>query len=165
MKRLATLIGVFLLGGGHAGLAEDKEAAGRDSATAIIQDYCLDIRDKAAEARAAWQAETLKGLEAKLVMKIAELEAKRLEVQSWVERQEAILKSANAGLVEIYAKMDPEAAALQLSEVGRTTAVAILSQLSPRSASAIMNVMEPGRAAELVKALASPLAARKESRR
>lgn len=46
--------------------------------------------------------------------------------------------------VEIYAKMDPEAAALQLSEVGRSTAVSILSQLSPRKASAIMTVMEPG---------------------
>jgi flagellar motility protein MotE (MotC chaperone) len=163
MKRLTVLIGVFLLTGSHAVLAEGQEGAGGESATAVIEEYCLNIRDKAAEARGVWQAETLKSLEARLETKITELEARRLEVQGWVERQEAILKAANAGLVDIYAKMDPDAAAMQLSEVGRTTAVSILSQLSPRNASAIMNVMEPRRAAELVKALASPLVTKKET--
>lgn len=162
MKRLALMAGLLVLAESPIAAAESTAPSADQSAAAIIEEYCLNIRDKAAEARAALQLEALSNMEARLDSKIAELEARRAEVELWVGRQEAILKAANAGLVEIYAKMDPEAAALQLSEVGRSTAVSILSQLSPRNASAIMTVMEPARAADLVKALASPLAASKK---
>ena len=89
--------------------------------------------------------------------KIGELEKKRLEVQGWVETQRAMLLAANQGLVDIYAKMDAEAAAVQLGQIDVRTAVSILRQLKPRDASAILTAMEPGKAALLVKAIAAAL--------
>jgi flagellar motility protein MotE (MotC chaperone) len=66
-----------------------------------------------------------------------------------------MLKAAAKELVDIYAKMDPEAAAKQLAELDTTTATSVIRQLSPRGASAILNVMEAKQAARLAKAIAS----------
>jgi flagellar motility protein MotE (MotC chaperone) len=122
---------------------------------AVIQEYCLNISDKAAEARTAWLESNLAALRDAATAKIEELEAKTVEVRFWVERQQEMLQAANKGLVEIYAKMDPEAAAAQLSEIDPRMTVSILRQLSSRSASEILNVMEPGKAADIVKAIAA----------
>lgn len=134
------------------------EAPAETDPAAIIQDYCLAIADAAADARIAHQERQLKALEEEVEKKLTALDARRVELETWVEKYEAMLKTANAGLVGIYAKMDPETAARQLAEVSRTTAVSIIAQLTARNASAILNEMPPEAAAELVKALAAPLA-------
>ncbi len=140
------------------------DAAPLADETAAIQEFCLDFADKAAEARTAWLAANLDKLRDDVTAKIGELEKKRLEVQGWVETQRAMLLAANQGLVDIYAKMDAEAAAILLGEIDVKTAVSILRQLKPRDASAVLTVMEPAKAAVLVKAIAAALQDQKPGR-
>ena len=119
-----------------------------------VEQYCANIADAAADARFAWQAETLADLEKELEARLAELEAKRAEYEDWLTRREEFLERAEEGLVAIYAKMRPDAAALQLASMGEQTAAAVLSKLNARTASAILNEMEPERAARLTTAMA-----------
>lgn len=118
-------------------------------------DYCANFADRAAEARIAWQTGNLKQLQDEVAKKIAELEAKQKDLQQWIDKREAILKQAGKELVDIYAKMDPEAAAAQLGKLDTGTAVAVLRQLSPRAASAIMAAIPAERASVLAKAIAT----------
>lgn len=134
-------------------LAESPPAAGSD---AVIE-YCLNISDKAADARAARQAETLKLLEAEIDKKLAALEARRAELQGWVEQQRQLQSAAAASLVEIYAGMDPEVAAEQMSKVDVRLASSVLRQLKAKQASLILNEMKPEQAAVLVKSIAAAM--------
>jgi flagellar motility protein MotE (MotC chaperone) len=119
-------------------------------------DYCANFADEARDLRFALQQKQLKDLEAALNKKIAELEEKRLEYLSWIAARDAELKKAEAGLVAIYAKMRPDAAAQQLVLLDRETAASILRQLKARNASAILNEMEETPAAQLSALLADP---------
>ena len=129
---------------------------------ALIQEYCLNIADKAAEARSAWIAAQMQKLRDEVSAKTVELEKKRIEVQEWVEQQQTMLQSASRALVDIYAKMEPEAAAAQLTRINTRTAVSILRQLKPATASAILDVMEPEKAAALVSAIAAAAQEKKQ---
>jgi len=131
-----------------------ESPSGEGHASDLSASYCTTTIDKAAESRTAWQQETLQRLRNDVDTKIVELEHRRAELEEWIKRREEIIKSANRDLVDIYAKMDPEAAAAQLGEADIQTAVSILSQLTPRAAGSILGIMEPKRAAVLVKAMA-----------
>ncbi|MCB1378753.1 MAG: MotE family protein [Alphaproteobacteria bacterium] len=158
---LAVLIVVFessALGAEEDGLNTSSRKAGSD--TSLAEEYCASISDKAADVRAALRAGAIRRLEEELQSKIAALEERRIELLAIVERHERLLARANTGLVNIYAKMDSQAAARQLTEVGQETAVSILSQLSPRSASTILNEMDPLKAAVLIRLMARPLKAK-----
>lgn len=126
-----------------------------DSPSAITdpQRYCVNIAEQAAEARFAWQAKTIAELEKEIDKRIADLEAKRAEYQDWMKRREEILAKAENHLVNIYAKMRADAAALQLAALDDDMGAAVLAKLNARTASAILNEMEPGRAAQLTKAM------------
>jgi flagellar motility protein MotE (MotC chaperone) len=115
--------------------------------------YCINIGDQAADARFAWQTETLSALKKELDGKIAALEAKRAEYEEWLNKRNEALNQAEMGIVNIYAKMRPDAASQQLSAMDIPTAAAILHKLNVRSASAILNEMDPERAAQLAKAM------------
>lgn len=141
---------VLLLMPGSAAFADDPTPP-----RSLVDGYCGAIGDKAAEARAAWQTEQLTDLQKRIEEKLVQLENKRKDLQGWVEKRDQILKSANQSLVDIYAKMDPEAAAAQLARAETATAVSVLHQLKARSASAILNSMDPDKAAMLVKMLAA----------
>jgi len=121
----------------------------------MIENYCGAIADKASDARIAWQTANLQKLEKEISDKLVLLEGKQKELQQWVEKREQMLKTAGRELVDIYAKMDPEAAAGQLAKLDTATSTSVLRQLSPRGASAILNVMEAERAAELADAIAA----------
>jgi flagellar motility protein MotE (MotC chaperone) len=135
---------------------EPSPASAAPEEPAPKPDYCANFADEARDARYAWQQKQLKELEAKLEKKIAELDEKRLEYLSWLAKRDAELKKAEAGLVDIYAKMRPDAAAQQLALLDRETAASILRQLRARSASAILNEMEKTPAAQLSEMLALP---------
>jgi flagellar motility protein MotE (MotC chaperone) len=121
----------------------------------VVKDYCLNISDKAAEARTAHQMEALKVLEVRIEVKAAELDSRREELQSWMEKQRLLQEAADAGLVEIYAAMDPEAAAKQMSSLDLRLASSLLRKLKPRVASTILNEMKPELAATLIKTIAA----------
>jgi len=52
-------------------------------------------------------------------------------------------EKAEDGVVAIYAKMEPEAAAAQMGVLDEATAAAVLAKLKPGVSSAILNEMEP----------------------
>ena len=71
-----------------------------------------------------------------------------------MDRREELRNLAKKELVEIYAGMDPAAAAAQMDEVDMRLASSIIRQLKPRQASAILDEMRPELAAKLVRYIA-----------
>ncbi|MQT12761.1 MotE family protein [Rhizobiales bacterium Sp-1] len=130
-----------------------------DAASENAIEYCKNITNAAADARFARQAATLKELEAEVDKRIAALEAKRAEYQSWLQRREDFLRKADESVIAIYTQMKPEATATQLSIMPDEAAAAILAKLQPRIASAVLNEMDPAKAAQLA-AYMTGLAAR-----
>lgn len=116
--------------------------------------FCANIADAALDARVAWQQKELEAAEVKLRQRIAELEAKRAEYEQWLKLREDFLKKAEDNVVEIYSRMNPDAAAQQIASMADDTAAAVLAKLRVRSASAILNEMEPARGAHLADTLA-----------
>ena len=115
--------------------------------------FCSSIRDPAAEARFAWQAKTLKSLESKLADTLAKLEEKKIELQRLVDQRDTETKQAENRMIEIFSRMRPETAALQLAAMDQSVAAALLGKLPPRNASAVLNEMETARAAQLTEAM------------
>jgi flagellar motility protein MotE (MotC chaperone) len=136
-----------------AGAALAAPAAAQS--TTVVEDYCAGIVDRARDARVAWQTASLQQLRGEVAAKIAELEAKDRELRAWIEKHDSMRLAASRALVDIYAKMDADAAAVQLAGIETATATSILRQLSPRQAGAILNVMATERAAALVRAIAA----------
>ncbi|MDR7040046.1 flagellar motility protein MotE (MotC chaperone) [Methylobacterium sp. BE186] len=113
--------------------------------------YCANIADAAADARFAWQKEQLAALERQVEERIQRLEEKRAEYETWLRRRNDFLAQADAGIVAVYAKMKPDAAAPQLANMPEDAAAAILTKLNARAASAILAEMEASRAAGLAR--------------
>ncbi|GGK41713.1 MotE family protein [Salinarimonas ramus] len=132
-------------------LASAQEAEAPPARPAEIALYCEAIRDEAQEARARWQTQALADIEARLEERLADLERLRVEVEAALARREEHLRQAEEGIVAIYARMRPDAAAAQLAALDAEMASAVLAKLGPRQASAILNEMEPGRAAQLAR--------------
>jgi flagellar motility protein MotE (MotC chaperone) len=141
--------------------AAKSPAAGRTATAAApaeevspeIKQFCSNNVASAGQARVAWEAAKLKELEAKLRQRVAELEAKRAEYEEWLRKREEAMKKAEENIVAIYAKMRPDAAALQMAAMDDAMAAALLTKLKPSVASAILNEMDPGRAAHLTGAM------------
>ncbi len=123
-----------------------------------VERYCTSIADQARDARYAAQSNELKAMEAQVGIKLDELEAKRAEYQTWLEERRAFLDSADAILLDIYAKMKPDAAAVQMAGIDRSVAAALLTKLKPRQASAILSEMKPEAAAEIAGLIAQKTA-------
>lgn len=157
IKPALHMAALFILLGSTSALASEAHAPAekKESGNSVAEDYCANIIDKAADARMAWQLAELQKLEKDVTDKLVLLENKQKELQEWISKREQMLKTAGRELVDIYAKMDPDAAAGQLAKLDTATATSILRQLSPRGASAILDVMEADRAAALVKAIAA----------
>ncbi|WP_018260085.1 MotE family protein [Methylobacterium sp. WSM2598] len=143
---LAGLAGLLWLAG-LAGPARAAEEAPPSRAAA----YCNGIVDAAADARVAWQKETLTALEKQVEERIRQLEAKRAEYEEWLRRRNEFLAKADETVVAIYMKMRPDAAALQLANMPDEAAAALLTKLNARTASSILSEMEASRAAQLAR--------------
>ncbi len=141
-----------------AGTVSAVPAAGPvPSATADVappmsdaQRYCQNIAAAAADARFAWQSKKLAEAETRIKQRLADLDARQAEVRDILNRYNDALKRAKTALVDIYAKMKPETAALQIAAMDDGAAAAILSQLTAQKASAILNEIAPDRAVRLV---------------
>jgi flagellar motility protein MotE (MotC chaperone) len=143
--------------------ASQPPPAETETAAAVIspeiRQFCTNNAASAGQARVAWEAAKLKELEVKLKQRIDELESKRAEYEEWLRKRDEAMKKAVENVVAIYAKMRPEAAALQLAVLDDATAAGVLVKLKPSSASAILNEMDPGRAARLTAAMVGSLSA------
>lgn len=131
-----------------------ETAPGNQSESDVAR-FCANVADAALDARVAWQQKELEVAEGKLRQRIAELEAKRAEYEQWLKLREDFLKKAEDNVVEIYSRMNPDAAAQQIASMADDTAAAVLAKLRARTASAILNEMEPARGAHLADTLAS----------
>ncbi|WP_246742301.1 MotE family protein [Microvirga splendida] len=127
------------------GGAQAQEA----NAPAKNNQYCTNIADAASDARFALQKQALADMEKEIEGRIKVLEAKRAEYEEWLKRRNEVLEKADETIVMIYARMRPDAAALQLMNMDEEIAAAVIAKLNPRAASAVLNEMEPARAAQL----------------
>lgn len=134
-------------------LGAGETAPGNQTESDVAR-FCANVADAALDARVAWQQKELEAAEAKLRERIAELEAKRAEYEQWLKLREDFLKKAEDNVVEIYSRMNPDAAAQQIASMADDTAAAVLAKLRARTASAILNEMEPARGAHLADTLA-----------
>jgi len=112
-------------------------------------EYCANIANPAADARFAWQKKTLADMEQEITKRIALLEEKTAEYQKWLARRDEFSKKANETVLRIYARMRPDAAAVQLAALDEETAASVLTKLEPRAASLILNEMESAQAVRL----------------
>ena len=124
------------------------------STEADVKRYCTNIAKAASDARFAWQTQQLNTLETRIKARVAELDGKTAELRDWIGKREALEKKAAEKLVGIYAKMRPETAATQISQLDDDMAAAVLGQLNPRQASAIFNEIVPERAGKLAALIA-----------
>ena len=112
-----------------------------------IEKFCTNIADPARERRYAIQKAELQSLREEIESKIKVLEEKRAELQMWAERREQYSAQASADLVDVYAKMRPDAAAQRMEKLPGELTAALLSKLNARAAGTILNEMSADRAA------------------
>ncbi|GAA2828770.1 flagellar motility protein MotE (MotC chaperone) [Aminobacter aminovorans] len=139
---------------------EPIEAAVPPVEQSEVERFCSNIADAARDRRYQLQAEELKKLQAEVDKRIALLEERKTEYETWLKRREVFLARAEEGVVQIYSRMKPDAAAERLAVMNVDLAAAIMMKLDARKASVILNEMESKVAAELTRIIAS--AARRE---
>lgn len=143
---------------------KEKSKATTDKALDIeASRFCANIAPSIAEARIAWQTKRLSELDAQVKQRLADLEKAGASVQEWVAKRDTALKAASDNLVAIYAKMQPETAAIQIAAMDDQMAAAILGKLKPGAAGAILNEMEAERASKLAAFLSGAANAEKKS--
>lgn len=116
--------------------------------------FCRNISDAASDARFSWQVRVLEQLDKQVKESVDRLEVKRAEYEDWLKRREDFLHKVEDGVVEMYGRMRPEAAAPQIANMTEEVALSVLMKLKPRTSSAILSEMEPTRAARLTDSLA-----------
>lgn len=114
-----------------------------------VREFCANIVDAARERRYAVQTRELENLRKEIDERVAALEAKRAEYQTWLERREEVINRAEESVVGIYAKMRADAAAERMARLEPTLAAAILMKLNQRQAGTILNEMDSKAAARL----------------
>jgi flagellar motility protein MotE (MotC chaperone) len=134
--------------------AAAASAAADPAADGEAAQFCRNISDAASDARFSWQVRVLEQLDAQVKESTARLEVKRAEYEDWLKRREDFLKKVEDGVVEMYGRMRPEAAAPQIASMTEEVALSVLMKLKPRTSSAILSEMEPTRAARLTDSLA-----------
>ena len=120
-----------------------------------IKQFCTNIADPARDQRYLLQKQELEKLRADIDARMAEMDKRKAEYQDWLKRRDDFLKQAEAGLTEIYKKMKPDAAALQLQDMKIEVASAVIMRLGPRQSSLILNEMDPKKAAAIASVIAS----------
>ncbi len=138
---------------------QPKPAAPASAAADPVADgeaaqFCRNISDAASDARFSWQVRVLEQLDKQVKESVDRLEIKRAEYEDWLKRREDFLKKVEDGVVEMYGRMRPDAAAPQIASMTEEVALSVLMKLKPRTSSAILSEMEPTRAARLTDSLA-----------
>ena len=122
------------------------------------QKYCYNIADAARDARYARQKQRILEMEKRLKELMGRLDRKRREYEDWGMRRREITQRMTRSMMNVYAKMEPDAAAAQIAQMEYAVAVAILTGLKPQQASAILTEMDPKKAGKLVNAIVGVVA-------
>jgi flagellar motility protein MotE (MotC chaperone) len=143
--------------------SQKSKASADKTAEIEASRYCANVAPSIVEARIAWQTKRLNEIDAEVKQRLADLETAEASVKEWVAKREALLKAASDDVVAIYAKMEPENAATQISAMDDQTATAILGKLKPSAAGAILDEMEAERASKLAALLSGASDGQKKS--
>ncbi|MBP1842135.1 flagellar motility protein MotE (MotC chaperone) [Rhizobium petrolearium] len=111
-----------------------------------IQKFCTNIADAARDQRYLLQKQELEKLQSDVDERIRTLEDRTAEYQDWLKRRNDFLARAEAGLVDIFKTMKPDAAAPQLEEMRMEIAAAIIMQLPARQSALFLSEMDPQKA-------------------
>ena len=111
-----------------------------------IQKFCTNIADAARDQRYLLQKQELEKLQADVDARIEALEQRTAEYQDWLKRRNDIHARAQAGLVDMFKTMKPDAAAPQLQEMRMEIAAAIIMQLPARQSALFLSEMDPEKA-------------------
>ena len=153
-RRLALPVAGFVMMAIPGAFAEDRPVITTTNASADeIREFCTNIADAARDQRYLLQKQELENLQKDVDERIKTLEARRAEYEDWLKRRNDFLKTAEGGLVEIYKKMKPDAAAAQLAALDPEIASAIVMKLAPRQSSTILGEMPADKAAALTRIL------------
>ncbi|GMB82931.1 MotE family protein [Shinella zoogloeoides] len=153
-RRLALPVAGFVMMAVPGAFAEDRPVITTTNASADeIREFCTNIADAARDQRYLLQKQELENLQKDVDERIKTLEARRAEYEDWLKRRNDFLKTAEGGLVEIYKKMKPDAAAAQLAALDPEIASAIVMKLAPRQSSTILGEMPADKAAALTRIL------------
>ena len=142
----AICIGIAPISGALAEDAAKPKPAVR-TAREEIKAFCANIADAARDQRYQLQKEELTKLQAQVDERIAILQKRKDEYESWLKKRNDFLKQAEAGLIDIYKKMKPDAAAAQMAQLDPYLVSAIIMKLKPAQSSLILAEMEPKKAA------------------
>jgi len=155
-KRTRVLVSAAfgLLSASTASFGEERATKGApliddSGAEKSVAEICANVAPAAREARIAWQMTQLTDVERRLKQRLDELQKAEASAREWIAKRDALEKAAKDDVVAIYAQMDPEAAAGQLSGMDDALAAAILSKLKPKAAGLILGEMETSRASKL----------------
>ena len=159
-KTLAAAMLAALLAAGGPAATETVPAGVPAETDSEIQRFCSSIADAARDRRYALQKMEMETLQKEVDKRIALLEEKRVEYESWMKRRETFLAQAEDNVVKIYSTMKPDAAAERLAQLDAHLAAGILMKLDSRRAGVILNEMESKAAAALTGIMA--IAARRE---
>lgn len=155
-RRLALPIAGFVMMAIPGAFAEERPVISTGMATGDeIREFCTNIADAARDQRYILQKQELESLQQGVDERIQTLETRRAEYEDWLKRRNDFLQNAQAGLVEVYTKMKPDAAAAQLEKINPEVASAIVMKLAPRQSSLILAEMDADRAAMLATIIAS----------
>jgi flagellar motility protein MotE (MotC chaperone) len=111
-----------------------------------IQKFCGNIADQARDQRYLLQKQELEKLQADVDDRIKTLESRTTEYQDWLKRRNDFVQRAQAGLVDIFKTMKPDAAAPQLEQMKMEIAAAIIMQLPARQSALFLSEMDPEKA-------------------
>ncbi len=135
-----------LLGELRCAVATQVEAKSSES-----QQYCGNIANVIAVARAEAQQQRLSELEQQLQQRLAEIQTKSSQFRELLDRYDALIKRTDETLISVFSKMKPESAAIQLANLDDDSAASVLLQLKPKNSSAILSEMDAFHAALLAK--------------
>lgn len=126
--------------------AQQPATVSETSTSDEIQKFCTNIADAARDQRYVLQKQELEKLQSDVDERIRTLEARTAEYQDWLKRRNDFLARAEAGLVDIFKTMKPDAAAPQLEEMRMEIAAAIIMQLPARQSALFLSEMDPQKA-------------------
>ncbi|AUW40792.1 MotE family protein [Rhizobium leguminosarum] len=155
LRRLALPAAGLVLLSIPGAFAQEHAPAGDITSQDEIKQFCTNIAEPARDQRYLLQKQELEKLRADIDARMAEMDKRKAEYQDWLKRRDDFLRQAEAGLTEIYKKMKPDAAALQLQDMKIEVASAVIMRLGPRQSSLILNEMDPQKAAVIASVIAS----------
>ena len=143
-------------------IAATAVTSGDDTAIEL----CRTFADKAAESKTAHQRSELLKLKEEIEAQLLKLDEKTKNLESWIDKREAIQASVSSSLVKMYTNVEPEIAAQQLQKLDVMTSSALLQRLNAKQSGEIVTAMDVVFASKVLKVMltdAAKIATNKEA--